>query len=120
MTRFNASLMAAALACCVAPAAAPQQPMPTFDHRRLIADNIGKLFSPDAKVRGVAVSELRPVQSSVGLTWAACVRLGATNIGGGPTSLRTYVVTFTMRNQIAERRQAAAKDCDGAKYEPLK
>jgi hypothetical protein len=30
------------------------------------------------------------------------------------------VVTFTMRNQIAERREARGKDCAGAQFQPLK
>ena len=121
MTVIRSVLLTAALAACWVPLAAAQPQKPNFDHRALIASSLDRLFSADAKVRGVAISELRTVQSSVGLTWAACVRLGAaTSITGSQTLPRTYVVTFTMRNQIAERREAAGKDCVGAQFEPLK
>ncbi len=94
-------------------------PAPTFDHRKLIAENLAKLFSPDAQVRNVVVSELRQVPSAAGLMWGTCVRLNATGMGGKPTLPRTYVVTFTKRNDIAERRAATGDDCAGAKFGPL-
>jgi hypothetical protein len=113
--------LAALVACCVSTAGAQQPAKPDFDHRSLIASSLDRLFSAEAKVRGVAISELRTVQSPVGLTWAACVRIGAaTSISGSQTLPRIYVVTFTLRHQIAERRPAAAKDCAGAQFEPLK
>jgi hypothetical protein len=121
MTTVRPALLAAALAVCCASTAGAQPQKPDFDHRSLIASSLDRLFSADAKVRGVAISELRTVQSPVGLTWAACVRIGAaTSISGSQTLPRTYVVTFTLRHQIAERRPAAAKDCAGAQFEPLK
>jgi hypothetical protein len=121
MTTVRPALLAAALAVCCASTAGAQPQKPDFDHRSLIASSLDRLFSADAKVRGVAISELRTVQSPVGLTWAACVRIGAaTSISGSQTLPRIYVVTFTLRHQIAERRPAAAKDCAGAQFEPLK
>jgi hypothetical protein len=92
---------------------------PDFDHRKLIAENLGKLFSADAKVHSVAVSELRRVPSPAGLTWGTCVRVNATGISGQPTLPRTYVVTFS-RTMIAERRQANDGDCAGAAFAPLR
>ena len=109
---------AIAFACCVSPAAA-QQEQPDLDHRRLIAENLAKLFSADAQVRNVVVSELRQVSSAAGLIWGTCVRVNATDMGGKPTLPRTYVVTFSKRNDIAERRAAIGDDCAGAKFEPL-
>src|SRR5690554_5029912 len=108
MTSFRTLLLAAALApCCMSAALAQNSPKPAFDHRRLIADNLAKMFSADANVRNVSVSEIRSVTSPVGLTWGTCVRVGAaTSISGTQTLPRTYVVTFTLRNQIAERREA--------------
>jgi len=105
---------AIAFACCVSPAAA-QQAQPNLDHRKLIAESLAKLFSAEAQVRNVAVSELRRVSSPVGMLWGACVRVNPTNIAGAP---RTYVVAFS-RNEIAERRSAVGDDCAGAKFEPL-
>ena len=111
----------AMLALCLPLVASAQQPAkPTFDHRKIIATNLSKMFSADSQVRNVSVSELRSVQSPTGLTWAACVRLNATSMTGAPTATRTYVVTFTMRNDIAERREARAKDCADAQFQPLK
>ena len=109
-----------ALAVCSPAVAQQAAPAPNLDHRKLIAENLGKLFSADAQVRNVMVSELRQVPSPVGLTWGACVRLNATSMAGKPTLPRTYVVTFTKRNDIAERRAAADGDCAGAKFEPLR
>jgi hypothetical protein len=112
---------ALALACVPGVVVAQQTvPSPGFDHRKLIAENLAKLFSPDAQVRNVVVSELRQVPSAAGLMWNACVRLNATGMGGKPTLPRTYVVTFTKRNDIAERRAATGDDCAGAKFEPLR
>jgi hypothetical protein len=104
---------------CVPGIAAAQQTVPIFDHRRLIAENLAKLFSADAQARNVVVSELRQVPSAAGLMWGTCVRLNATGMGGKPTLPRTYVVTFTKRNDIAERRAATGDECAGAKFEPL-
>ena len=112
----HAALLAAALS--LSPAAAQPAPPPEFDYRKLIADNLAKLFSADAQVRDVVVSELRRVPSPVGLVWAACVRVNATSMTGKPTVPRTYVVAFS-RNTIAERRAAAGEDCAGAKFERL-
>jgi hypothetical protein len=112
-------LSACVLAGC---ATSPPAPRPMADaapdHRRLIAENLKTLFNPDAQVRNVAVSELRQVPSSVGLTWAACVRVSATGQGGRPTAPLTYLVTFS-RNTIAERRLAGGQDCAGAVFAPL-
>jgi hypothetical protein len=105
--------------CSLGIAAAQPPPAPIFDHRKLIAGNLAKLFSADAHVRNVLVSELRQVPSPVGLTWGTCVRVNATSMAGKPTLPRTYVVTFTKRNDIAERRAATGDDCAGAKFEPL-
>ena len=101
--------------------AAAQQAVapPNLDHRKLIAENLTKLFSADAKVHNVAVSELRRVPSPAGLAWGACVRVNATGISGQPTLPRTYVVTFS-RTMIAERRQANDGDCAGAAFAPLR
>ena len=116
------SLAIIALATTICSPAVAQQaaPAPSFDHRKLIAENLAKLFSADAQVRNVVVSELRQVPSPVGLTWGACVRVNATSMAGKPTLPRTYIVTFTKRNDIAERRAAADRDCAGAKFEPLR
>ncbi len=84
----------------------------------MITENLAKLFAADSKVRGVAVSEMRRMPSSLGLIWATCVRVAATGVSGQPTLPRTYVVTF-IRNAIAERRPASGDDCAGAKFEPL-
>ena len=113
---------ALALSACLPGIAVAQQaaPAPSFDHRKLIAENLAKLFSADAQVRNVVVSELRQVPSPVGLTWGACVRVNATGMAGKPTLPRTYIVTFTRRNDIAERRAAADGDCAGARFEPLR
>ena len=118
---WTALLAAAFAACCISTAGAQQLPLaPNFDHRKLIAENLAKLFSADAQVRNVVVSELRQVPSPVGLTRGACVRVNATSMAGKPTLPRTYVVTFTKRNDISERRAAADGDCAGAKFEPLR
>jgi hypothetical protein len=115
MTRNRTALLAAAFAaCCISTAGAQQlPPAPNLDHRKLIAENLAKLFSPDV------VSELRQVPSAAGLMWGSCVRLNATGVGGKPTLPRTYVVTFTKRNDIAERRAATGEECAGAKFGPL-
>ena len=99
-------------------AAQQAAPAPALDHRKLIAENLTKLFSADAKVRDIGVSELRRVPSPVGLTWGACVRVNATSMTGKPIAPRTYVITFT-RNTIAERRAASDDDCAGVKFQPL-
>ena len=114
-------MLAFALAACSAGAVAAQQtaPSPSFDHRKLIADNLTKLFSADAQVRNVVVSELRQVPSPVGLTWGACVRVNATGMAGKPIAPRTYRRHLFARNVIAERRAATGEDCAGAKFEPL-
>ena len=108
------------LAACWPWSAVAQQAPAGLDHRRLIADNLTKLFSADARVRNVAVSELRRVPSPVGLTWATCVRISATGMSGKPIAPRTYLVTFTPRHQIADRGAATGQDCAGAKFEPLR
>ncbi len=97
---------------------AAQPTPPAFDHRRLIAENLQKLFSKESQVRNVAVSELRQMPSPTGLMWGACVRVSATGVSGQPTAPRTYVVTF-LRNTVAERRQAAGNDCAGVQFRPL-
>ena len=103
-----------------APGIAAAQPSPpNLDHRKLIAGNLAKLFSADAQVRNVVVSELRQVPSAAGLMWGTCVRVNATGMAGKPTLPRIYVVTFTKRNDIAERRAATGDDCAGARFEPL-
>jgi hypothetical protein len=116
------SLAIVALAATVCSPAVAQQAAspPNLDHRKLIAENLAKLFSADAQVRNVVVSELRQVPSPVGLTWGACVRVNATSMAGKPTLPRTYVVTFTKRNDIAERRAAESSECAGARFEPLR
>ena len=111
---------ALALACVPGVAAAQQiTPAPSFDHRKMIAENLAKLFSAEAQVRNVVVSELRQVPSPAGLMWGTCVRVNATGMGGKPTLPRIYVVTFTKRNDIAERRAATGDDCAGAQFQPL-
>lgn len=116
--KFPALAFAALSALAPLPAAAQPAPPPEFDYRKQIADNLAKLFSPDAQVRNVAVSEMRRVPSPLGLVWAACVRVNATNMTGKPTLPRTYVVTFS-RNAIADRRAISGEECAGAKFEPL-
>jgi hypothetical protein len=102
------------------PAAGQQSAAPPdFDHRKLIAENLPKLFAAEAQARNIAVSELRRVPSPAGLTWGTCVRVNATGISGQPTLPRTYVVTFS-RTMIAERRQASDADCAGAAFAPLR
>jgi hypothetical protein len=107
-------------ACSSTPPAPPPEPaLAAPDHRRLIAENLKTLFSTDAQVRNVTVSELSQVPSSAGMTWGTCVRVGgATGMTGRPTAPRTYVVTFS-RDRIAERRPASGEDCAGAKFSPL-
>jgi hypothetical protein len=121
MGKFWHVIIAFALAACwPAPMAAQQAtPAPALDHRKLIAENLTKLFSADAKVHNVAVSEMRQVPSPVGLTWGTCVRVSASSVTGKPIAPRTYVITFT-RNTIAERRAASDNDCAGVKFEPLR
>lgn len=113
--------LALALAVGSLCAAAAQQvaPPPDFDHRKLIAENLGKLFAAEAQARNIVVSELRRVPSPAGLTWGTCVRVNATGISGQPTLPRTYVVTFS-RSMIVERRQASGNDCAGAAFAPLR
>ena len=114
-----AVLVFATLACWLSPTAAQQGAAPpAIDHRKMIAENLPKMFSKDSQVRNVAVSEMRRMPSSMGLIWAACVRVAATGSSGKPTSPRTYVVTF-VRNAIAERRPASGDDCAGATFAPL-
>jgi hypothetical protein len=113
-------LLAIALAGCASTPPAPRaEPDPgPPDYRKLIADNLKTLFSPDAQVRNVMVSELSQVPSPAGLMWGTCVRLNATGMSGRPTAPRTYVVTFS-RGAIADRRAVAGQDCVGAKFERL-
>jgi len=115
---LSVTLVVALAACWPWPMAAQAAPGPALDHRKLIAENLTKLFSADAHVRNVVVSELRRVPSAVGLTWGTCVRVNATSMIGKPTVPRTYVVTFS-RNALAERRAASGNDCVGAKFMPL-
>ena len=105
-------------ACSATPTAQRAGPDPQPDHRKLIADNLKNLFSADAHVRDITVSELSQVPSPAGLTWGACVRVAATSMTGRPTAPRTYVITFS-RNTIAERRAASGDDCAGATLTPL-
>jgi hypothetical protein len=120
MIRFGCICLALALAGCVAtPTAPPAGPEQEPDHRRLIAENVTSLFSPDAKVQNVAVSELRRVLSPAGLVWGACVRVDATGVSGKPTATRTFIITFR-NNVIAERRPASGTDCADARFEPLR
>lgn len=115
---FAASVFAA-LSCWLPLAAAQQSAAPpAIDHRKMIAENLPKLFSKDSQVRDVVVSEMRRIPSPIGLIWAVCVRVAATGSSGKPTLPRTYVVTF-IRNALAERRPASDSDCVGAKFEPL-
>jgi hypothetical protein len=112
-------IVALALTACTAtPTAPPASPDPPPDHRKIIADNLKTLFSPDAQVRNVMVSELMQVPSSAGQVWGTCVRVSATGSSGRPTLPRTYVFTFR-RNEVAERRPAEGSDCAGAKLERL-
>jgi hypothetical protein len=63
-------IVALAFAACTAtPTAPPPTPDPPPDHRKIIADNLKTLFSPDAQVRNVMVSELMQVPSSAGQVW---------------------------------------------------
>jgi hypothetical protein len=120
MKHVLALVWGCALAAAWASAATAQQAAaPSVDHRKLIAENLSKLFAAEAQARNVAVSELRRVPSPTGLTWGACVRVNATGISGQPTLPRTYVVTFS-RNLITERRPASANDCAGAAFAPLR
>jgi hypothetical protein len=41
-------------------------------------------------------------------------------MGGKPIPPRTYLVTFTARNTIAERSAATGEQCAGARFEPLR
>ena len=96
------------------------EPDPPPDHRKLIADNLQTLFTADAQVRNVSISELNWAPSPSGMIWQTCLRVGgATSVTGLETTPRTYVVTF-VRNTIAERRLASADECAGAKFSPLR
>lgn len=118
MTQIQVCLLACTLLAFGSHVAGAQQAPPVFDHRKLIADNLAKLFSAEAKAHSIAISELRRVPSAAGLMWGTCVRVSATSMSGRPVPSRTYVVTFS-RNIIAERRPAAEADCAGASYAPL-
>jgi hypothetical protein len=121
MRTITPVVLAATLAGCstsIPPAPRPGPDPGPPDHRKLIADGLATLFSADAHVRNVMVSELTQVPSPTGLIWGACVRLNATAMSGRPTAPRTYVVTFS-RGAITERRTATGEDCVGAKFEPL-
>jgi hypothetical protein len=115
-----AAIFAVAIAACWSSPMAAQQPAPgpDVDHRKLIAENLSKLFSADAKVRNIGVSELRRVPSPTGLVWGSCVRVSATSMAGQPTAPRTYIVIF-LRGAIAERRAPNGDECAGAKFQPL-
>jgi len=119
MKRVWCAALAFAILSCWLPLAAAQHGAapPAIDHRKVIAANLAQLFAKDSQVRNVAVSEMRRILS-IGLVWAACVRVAATGSTGKPTLPRTYVVTF-IRNAVAERRPANDDDCAGAKFEPL-
>lgn len=117
---WHVTFTLALAACSPEPMAAQQAaPAPALDHRKLIAENLTKLFSADAKVHNVGVSELRQVPSPVGLTWGTCVRVSASSMTGKPIAPRTYVVTFS-RNTIAERHAASGEECAGVKFTPLR
>ena len=106
-------------ACASTPPPAPRPgPDPEPDHRKLIAENLKTLFSAEAHVRNVVVSELRQMPSAAGLVPSACVRVSAVNMNQQRIAPRTYVVTFS-RGVIAERRPATGKECADASYSPL-
>ncbi len=113
-------IVAAALAACTAtPIAPPPSPDLPPDHRKIIADNLKTLFSPDAQVHNVMVSELMQVPTPAGAMWGACVRVSATGSTGRPTLPRTYVVTFR-RNEVADRRPVEGGDCASARFGRLR
>lgn len=95
----------------------PVAPEPPPDIKRLMRENLERVFTSASQPARVRVST--PRREPSGPNWTACVRADLNSVMGKPLGTQTYRITVAS-NAIVDRRRVEDDDnCASETYEPV-
>jgi hypothetical protein len=95
----------------------PLPPEPPPDVKRLMRDNLERVFTAASQPTRVRVSVPRHEPS--GVNWTACVMADLNSVTGKPLGSQTYRLTVAGNTIIDRRRVEDEDNCASESYEPI-
>lgn len=95
----------------------PVAPDPPPDIKKLMRENLERVFTSASQPARVRVSA--PRHEPAGTNWTACVRADLTSAIGKPLGTQTYRLTIGAGVIVDRRRVEEEDNCSSETYEPI-